>query len=294
MGVTAVLMMLAAGCQSSTTVTVTDAGVAEATATARTEASTTEPDRSLDDAAEEDEEDSDDGKAVDDDASGDTAAAPAATAAPTPVPTATSPDRSGVGALAPGENCRFTEVDSFGDVQIEIDYVADSITEQQDTILEYVVFDGNGQLLTESSRFVEDLKPGERLRLAIDTVEDAPTDPAALEGITCEVVGLDSFGFGPSPARAMAGDSCRFIELDSVGDIQVEIDVANPLATRAELAIDYALRDANGTRFGDGIEFTDAVDPGARYVGPSDSLTDLPSWLDESDVACEILAIQEF
>lgn len=216
----------------------------------------------------------------------DDATEPAATDDDDPEPTESS-------TLDPINGCLFSSIDSFGDIQIRLAFTSE-LTEQEDASATYEVYDGNGELLVESTHFFEELAPGEQVRIAVDTLTEEPTDRGARSGITCALiaveptpVGFESFAPGPS-------DSCRFVEIDGFGDIQIELSVVSPLTTSSELAVDYALRGPNGIRFADGVNFTVEVGPGETSITPTDTFAGLPEWVTESDFSCEILSVQGF
>ena len=285
------LAVITTACSATESVTITDAAVAAATSTARTDPVDSPlldsplPDDPADDPADEEPTDDPADSPLPDDPADDPA-----DEEPTAVPTV----RPTTGQAASGENsCRFTFIDDFGDVQIELAFTS-SLDRQDDATVEYVVFDGTGAELVRSSTFVEDLMPGEQVRLQVDTVEDEPTVPAARQNITCEFLGLDPFSFGEEPIRPQSGDSCRFLEVDSFGDIQIEVDVASPFDSGVKVAIDFAIRGPGGVRFGDGVGYASLTGADGRITERVDTYTNLPDWVNEASFSCEILAIEEF
>ena len=212
------------------------------------------------------------------------------TIAPASEPTARErTEPTAISAPAAGESrCVYLGPDSFDDMQIELHFTS-AVAEQSDVTVAYSVVDADGVALVESSAFVEDLAPGEVLRYAVDTVTDVPTDSS---GITCTVGEVSSADFGFEDfVRSGPDDSCRFVEVDFADDVQIELTFTNPFEDGAAVAVDYALRGADGVRYGDGVAYLDTTAEGEPSTHPADTFRDLPSWISEADFSCDILAI---
>lgn len=278
-----IVVAVSTSCVSSATVTLADGAVAEATRTAALATPTPDPNATPPAGTSPGPD-----PAPTEDVVGPTAtASPRESPAgePTPAPAAGTENATDFDT-----GCRFDSIDSFGDVQIELAFIGDT-SRPSDTIVRYDVTDGNGEIFIDSSTLIEDLGPGEAVRMVVDTVENAPNDPAARDGISCRLLGTDAFDFPGPSNEPQAGDACRFDHLDAFDDIQLVVDVANPTDETAELILTIALRGPDGVRFGDAIGFTDTVPPGERVVSEVDSLTEFPSWVDAGSFSCEILAV---
>ena len=272
----------ASACSATETVTINDATIASATATAqRNAAGPTEPPSTAEAPAP---------VATTDAAASDGNST--TTTTPTPV-TPDASDGNDTSNIVGGRACSYAGIDSFGDMQIEIAFIS-PLPEQSDTTVEYEVIARAGAVLASSTHFIEELQPGEAVRVVGDTVTDAPTGSDGASGITCRILEIEPLSFGFNAFEPQPGDSCTFAEVDSFGDIQVQIDVVSPLDDTAELAIDYALRGPDGVRFADDVTFTDSVGAGQLWSGAADTLTEFPDWVNESTFSCEILSIQEF
>ena len=276
----------ASACSATETVTINDATIASATATAqRNAAGPTDPPSAEGAPAP---------VATTDAVTSDGNSTTTTTPTPTPTPVASDDsDGTGTSNVADGRACSYAGVDSFGDMQIEIAFIS-PLPEQSDATVDYEVIARAGAVLASSTHFIEELQPGEAVRVVVDTVTDAPTGSDGASGITCRILEIEPLSFGFNAFEPQPGDSCTFAEVDSFGDIQVQIDVVSPLDDTAELAIDYALRGPDGVRFADDVTFTDSVGAGQLWSGAADTLTEFPDWVNESTFSCEILSIQEF
>lgn len=279
------IALAASACSATQTVTVNEATVAQATSTAQRDNATAAPadiNAGADPATPDDPQESDNGRSATPD-----------------VPDPDEPEGSDSGTTTSDptperdESCRFDFVDDFGDIQIELIFT-NSLQSQDDAWVSYEVYDGNGALLVESAIFFEELAPGERVRVAEDTLADEPTDRGASAGITCKLVGIEATPFGLDKVAPSPADNCVFREVDSFGDVQIQINVVNPFTETVALAVDYVLRGADGVRFGDSVTFTEPVGPGEQSTTEEDTFTDLPDWVTESTFTCAILSIEEF
>lgn len=189
--------------------------------------------------------------------------------------------------------CRYAGVDDFRDMLVEISIVIDGGA-SGDLRQQYALFDPDGTVLVEGEHILENVQPGERVRLVVDTLTEEPAGIG--NNARCELVGpaepwpTDSTLQGPSDA-----DVCRFGSVDNFDDIQVELEAVNPFADQVELIIEYALRGPEGVRFANGVAFSGAIlEPGEAVLLPVDTLSEFPSWADQSSFSCEILAIGRF
>lgn len=87
--------------------------------------------------------------------------------------------------------------------------------------------------------------------------------------------------------------TCRSLGVDTFGDVQVELTFTNPLGDVDDLQVAYALADRNGVRFGDSTAYVERAAANERFRISDDSLEDLPPDVDEDEVTCTILVIEE-
>jgi len=98
----------------------------------------------------------------------------------------------------------------------------------------------------------------------------------------------------PTEPTAVPDDGCRYLGVDSFGDMQVEMTATSPFDEMTDLAIDYALADGDGVRFATSFTSVEDVRPGETVQIPTDSLESLPGDVDESQIDCSILSIEDF
>ena len=204
--------------------------------------------------------------------------------ASTPVPTTVSPDPSD------GPTCRFIELDTFDDIQIELAFT-NPLGAVGSLVVTYGLNDGSGTQFTTGSSFVDFPGDEERFRISQDTLTGLPGS-ATEQDVSCDVLDIEE-GLGGAPLEQPAQPSgCEFVEVDSFDDIQVELTVTSPFPTTADLRIVYALRSDDGIRFGNSTRFVDLVGPGETVRIDEDTFTGVPAWTTGDDVRCEILGIE--
>lgn len=195
----------------------------------------------------------------------------------------------GAALAASGEqSCNYLGTDSWGDMQIEAVFTS-GFGDVADTTVRYSMIDASGVAVHDSSATVAQVAPGENLRWHIDTLYE-PTDSDT--GYTCRIDALTPSRADSNLVPPSGSDGCRFVELDNWADIQIELQFSSPFDT--ETYVSYALRSGDGVRFGSGYVSAEAVTAGTLVVLEEDTITDVPEWLNESDITCEILGITEF
>ena len=201
-----------------------------------------------------------------------------------PVPTTVSPDPSD------GPTCRFIELDTFDDIQIELVFT-NPLGAVESLVVTYGLNDGAGTQFTTGSSFVDFPGTEERFRISQDTMTGLPNSVTE-QDVSCDVLDIEE-GFGGAPLEQPAQPSgCEFVEVDSFDDIQVELTVTSPFLTTEDLRIVYSLRTDDGIRFGDSRGFADLVGPGETVRLDEDTFTEVPAWTTDDDVRCEILGIE--
>ncbi len=98
----------------------------------------------------------------------------------------------------------------------------------------------------------------------------------------------------PAEPVAVPDDGCRYVGVDDFGDMQVEMTATSPFDDIADLAIDFALADGDGVRFATAFTSIDDVRPGETVRIPTDTLEPLPGDVDESQIDCSVLSIEDF
>lgn len=181
--------------------------------------------------------------------------------------------------------CRVLGTDSWGDVQIELQFVREG--EATDTIsANYDLLDEQGTVFESKRALMLDVAPNELVRAPIDTFENLP---AGSDTATCRLTEIVEFGYDPLPDP---GGSCSLKEIDSAGDMQVEVLFTSPLQDDGSLSVSYALRSPDGARITNGI-FELAVAGGNDEVEfVADSLQPVPDGLDPEDISCELLSVR--
>lgn len=201
-----------------------------------------------------------------------------------PVPTTVSPDPPD------GPTCRFIELDTFDDIQIELAFT-NPLGAVESLVVTYGLNDGGGTQFTTGSSFVDFPGTEERFRISQDTMTGLPSSVTE-QDVSCDVLDIEE-GFGGTPLEQPAQPSgCEFVEVDSFDDIQVELTVTSPFLTTEDLRIVYALLTDDGIRFGDSTRFADLVGPGETVRIDEDTFTEVPAWTTGDDVRCEILGIE--
>ena len=283
LGLLLVAVVASASCSATETVTVSDGVIASATVSARASVPTPAPPEATpappDEVATSEPVETD---TRDDDT-------PAGTSEPVEADTT---GKTGNGGATGDPACTYAGVDSFGDMQIEVVFTH-PLDEQGDATVEYEVLDGSGDVLISSFDRIDELKPGEMVRMMIDTVTDEPPGADAAN-ITCTIGEIEASSFGFETFAPQPGDTCEFVEVDSFGDIQVQIDVVSPLDGEGELAVNFALRGPGGVRFEDDVTFIDSVGAGQQSSTEVDTFTEFPAWVSEATFTCDILSIEEF
>ncbi len=123
-----------------------------------------------------------------------------------------------------------------------------------------------------------------------DSTDDPdPTDPPE----TTEEPDEEEDEETPTTEAPSGDGECRLEGVDFADDMQVEILLANPLGAVPSLEVTYALTDADGVRFATGGETIDSPQRGEQFRLSSDTLEELPSSVDEDDVGCTILEVEE-
>lgn len=185
------------------------------------------------------------------------------------------------------QSCNYLGTDVWDDMQIEVLLTSDVAT-VSDTEIQYSVVDGNGSLVHDSTSVITQVTPGEVLRFHIDTLyEPVGSDT----GYGCRVDAVTSAPPAEDLLPPSEGDQCVFVELDSWDDIQIRLEYTSPF--NGDPLISYALRDRDGVRFESGYALPAAAPAGQVVDFPEDTVRDLPEWMNESDVTCEILGFSE-
>ena len=86
---------------------------------------------------------------------------------------------------------------------------------------------------------------------------------------------------------------CGYRGVDDFGDMQVEVEFANPLGPVPAVEISFALLDGAGTRFHTDSGSFDLPQVAEVIRAEVDTITELPADVDGADVACEVLEIDE-
>ena len=94
---------------------------------------------------------------------------------------------------AASDACQFVEIDSFGDIQIELS-VSSPFSETENLRIHYALRGPEGVRFGESSESVDLVAPGEAVRVSVDTVT-SPPDWAPGDSITCSVLALEASDF---------------------------------------------------------------------------------------------------
>ena len=87
--------------------------------------------------------------------------------------------------------------------------------------------------------------------------------------------------------------SCRYRGVDDFGDMQVEVEFANPLGAVPAVEVSFALLDGSGTRFHTDSGSFDLPQVAEVIRAEVDTITELPDDVDGAAVACEVLEIDE-
>jgi hypothetical protein len=190
------------------------------------------------------------------------------------------------------EGCSYAGVDDFGDMQVDLRAV-NPATGVGDISVTYALIDGDEVRFVTSTTYFEAARPQERFRVQDDTVEDLPSRIADESLITCRILEIEEFGFGERPV-VTEDASCAFVGLDFADDIQIELTVSNPFDETTDLAVTYALRGVGDIRFDTSTAFIDVVASGEVVRVEEDTVTDVPAWVSESDLSCEVLDIEDF
>jgi hypothetical protein len=189
-----------------------------------------------------------------------------------------------------GPTCRFVELDSFDDIQIEVEF-SNPLGAVGSLMITYALADGGGTRFTTGTSFVDFPRADERFRISQDTLTSLPNSVTD-DDVSCEVVDIEE-GFGADTLEQSASPSgCEFVEVDSFDDIQVELTVTNPFPTTENLRIVYALRAGDGIRFADSMALVDLVASGETVRIDEDTFTEAPAWTTADDVRCEILGVE--
>jgi hypothetical protein len=94
-------------------------------------------------------------------------------------------------APSPADNCVFREVDSFGDVQIQIN-VVNPFTETVELAVDYVLRGPDGVRFGDSVTFTEAVAAGEQSTTEEDTFTDLP-DWVPESTFTCAILSIEEF-----------------------------------------------------------------------------------------------------
>ena len=182
------------------------------------------------------------------------------------------------------EGCGYAGVDDFGDMQVDL-RVVNPLTEVGDISVTYALVDGDDVRFVTSTAFFEAARPQERFRVQDDTVEDLPSRITDDSVITCRILEIEAAGFG-EPPLVTEDAACAYVGLD--------LTISNPFDDTTDLAITYALRGPGGIRFDTSTAFIDVVAPGEVVRVEEDTVTDVPDWVSESDLTCEVIDVEDF
>ncbi|MEM7092814.1 MAG: hypothetical protein AAF567_07420 [Actinomycetota bacterium] len=154
---------------------------------------------------------------------------------------------------ASGEvRCRYSHVDSFGDIQVEVWLVGVDIVSD---VFADITVSLDGQELNTNQYFLGGLLPGERLTDFHDTVAEAPAD-ADLNTVICEATNVS---FDPLVGTLDLGLECEVLTVNDSGEAVLEL--SGSYAATAEAQADGARQinltvgifDADGSRIGVGF-----------------------------------------
>lgn len=87
--------------------------------------------------------------------------------------------------------------------------------------------------------------------------------------------------------------SCTYAGLDSFDDMQAELVFTNPLDDVSSIVVTFALLDGDDVRFITSNQYIDAPQPGEEFRIGGDTTEELPSSVDEDEITCAVLDIEE-
>jgi hypothetical protein len=98
----------------------------------------------------------------------------------------------------------------------------------------------------------------------------------------------------PTTASPVPGEStCRYVGTDFADDMQVELSFTNPLGEQPSLEVSYTLLDGEGVRFLTDSALVELVSADEEFRIEDDTLTPVPSGVDESAIGCTVLEVAE-
>jgi len=134
------------------------------------------------------------------------------------------------------------------------------------------------------------------------TSDSIPSTTAATPATGAPTTATDAPATSETPVTSEAPETtvvgvtdprCGYRGVDDFGDMQVEVQFANPLGPVPAVEISYALVDGAGTRFHTGSGSFDLPQPAEVIRAEVDTITELPDDVDSEDIACEVLEIDE-
>jgi hypothetical protein len=140
---------------------------------------------------------------------------------------------------------------------------------------------------TDATTPTDDSNPATTAAATTTMAPTATTDSSATTEIPATSAAPETTVVGVTEPR------CGYRGVDDFGDMQVEVEFANPLGSVPAVEISFALLDGSGTRFHTDSGSFDLPQVAEVIRAEVDTITELPDDVDGADVACEVLAIDE-